>query len=88
MSVKKDITAPTITITRPGANAAYTVGQVVKASYTCKDETGGCGIAGCIGSVASGRALDTGSPGAKTFTVTATYQAGNTTTGVISYTVS
>ena len=43
VSVKKDITAPTITITRPGANAAYTVGQVVKASYTCKDETGGSG---------------------------------------------
>ena len=59
----------------------------MNASYACSDEAGGSGIASCAGPVNSGTALDTASLGLKTFTVTATDNAGNTTSASRSYSV-
>jgi len=42
-----EATAPTVTITTPALDARYSRGQVVYADYTCADEPGGSGIAGC-----------------------------------------
>jgi hypothetical protein len=74
-----DSTAPTVTLTTPPEGAAYTLNQVVSATYACEDEAGGSGLASCVGSVASGSPIDTGSVGAKTFTVTAADNVGNST---------
>ena len=68
---------PTITLTTPAEGAVYTLGQVVLASYACQDEAGGSGIAACVGTVPNGSPIDTGSVGAKTFTVNAADNAGN-----------
>jgi len=73
-----DSVPTSITLTTPPEGAVYTLGQVVIANYACQDELGGAGLASCAGNVASGAAIDTGSVGAKTFTVTAANNAGNT----------
>jgi hypothetical protein len=78
---------PTVTIAAPVSNATYTQGQVVDASYTCQEGSGGTGIATCVGPVASGAALDTQTPGTHTFTVTATSSDGYTATATATYTV-
>jgi hypothetical protein len=57
----------------------------VAADYSCSDD--GSGIASCSGSVADGAALDTGSPGQKTFTVNASDKAGNPASKSVSYSV-
>jgi probable HAF family extracellular repeat protein len=87
-TLRLDSTAPTVTVTRPGSGVTYARNQVVKASYTCKDETGGSGIASCAGTVANGAAIDTSSAGSKSFAVTATDAAGNEVTVTVTYTVS
>jgi hypothetical protein len=79
-----DVTAPTIQIASPGANAAYALDQVVIASYTCTDASG---IASCTGTAADGAAIDTASAGARTFCVDAADGAGNTANLCVSYSV-
>src|SRR3954471_21493148 len=76
---------PTITITRPAANATYAVNQSVTASYSCTDNRV---VVSCVGTVANRRAIDTRTSGTKTFTVTARDRVGNTATKSVSYTVS
>ncbi len=83
---KIDSAAPTASITTPANGANYTVGASVLASYTCGD-TGGSGVATCSGTTASGSAIDTATPGAKTFSVSVADNAGNTTNVQVSYTV-
>lgn len=82
-----DVTPPTIDIVTPADGAVYTVDQVVNASYTCSDEAGGSGIASCVGTLDNGDMIDTSTPGSFSFTVTATDNAGNTTTKTVHYTV-
>ena len=72
-----DTTKPTITLTTPADGATYSFNQAVNASYSCQDEAGGSGLKSCQGTVANGSAIDTASAGSKTFTVTATDNAGN-----------
>jgi hypothetical protein len=72
-----DTTKPTITLTTPAEGATYSLNQAVNAGYSCQDEAGGSGLKNCQGTVASGSAIDTASTGTKTFTVTATDNAGN-----------
>ena len=72
---------PTITVTSP-IEPIYELGSLLLAQYSC------AGAATCTGDVASGSALDTSTPGLKSFTITATDAAGNTTTQVVTYTVS
>src|SRR5262249_3945561 len=60
--------------------------QQVLADYQCAD-AGGSDLASCVGTVPVGAPIDTASTGQKTFTVTATDGAGNTTSASVSYTV-
>jgi hypothetical protein len=80
-----DTKAPSIVVTTPAPGAVYAVGEQVAADYSCSDD--GSGIASCVGSVANGAPLDTGSPGEKTFTVNATDKAGNPASKSVSYSV-
>ena len=82
-----DKAAPGIRISTPTEGATFTVGQAVIADYGCTDEAGGSGLSTCSGPVPSGLALDTSSPGAKTFTVNASDGAGNASSATRSYTV-
>jgi dipeptidyl aminopeptidase/acylaminoacyl peptidase len=68
-----DRTPPSILIATPTDHAVYLLGQSVYADYRCADQPGGSGLASC----AADAAIDTSSVGDKTFTVTATDQAGN-----------
>ena len=79
-----DVTAPAIEIASPVANAAYALDRIVFASYGCTDESG---IASCIGTAASGAPIDTSSPGARQFCVTAVDGVGHTSTECVSYSV-
>jgi hypothetical protein len=85
-TVLPDTTLPTVSIVSPADGATFPAGQVVNASYSCAD-TGGSGLATCIGTVASGGAIDTATAGTKAFTVTATDRAGNTSSKLVHYTV-
>lgn len=80
-----DKTAPAVTVTAPANGATFTLNQSVSASYACADALSGS--ASCVGTVASGAALNTSSVGSKTFTVTSTDAAGNTKTTTVSYQV-
>ena len=82
-----DQTDPTVTITRPVDGATYARGSSVIAEYACADEAGGSGLDTCVGTVADGAAIDTATLGAKTFSVTATDEAGNDRTVSVGYTV-
>lgn len=82
-----DKIAPTIQIGTPSEGPTFALGQVVPADYGCSEELNGSGVKSCSGPVAPGAAIDTGSAGAKTFTVTATDNAGNVATATRSYTV-
>jgi hypothetical protein len=84
LSYNVDMEPPTVTISSP-TSKPLTVGANVAASYSCSD-TGGSGVASCVGTVANGAAIDT-TPGSHVFTVTATDNAGNTTTTSVNYTV-
>jgi fibronectin type 3 domain-containing protein len=80
-----DTTAPTATIAAPADGATYAQGQSVAAHYACADERSG--VKSCAGPVGDGAAVDTGTTGAHTFTVTATDNAGNIATKSAHYTV-
>lgn len=82
-----DETKPTISLTTPTAGATYELGALVLADYACADEPNGSGLDSCVGTVANGAAVDTGSLGQKTFTVDASDHAGNTESKTVSYTV-
>jgi hypothetical protein len=86
--IKVDKVAPTITLTAPTNGAVYSAGQTVLANYSCADaDSGIAAVNGCVGTVASGSAIDT-SPGTHTFTVTATDAVGNITMRTVTYTTS
>jgi hypothetical protein len=81
---KVDKKAPAITITGPAA-IGYLLNQAAAASYSCAD--GGSGVATCAGPVASGGSIDTATPGAKSFTVQAADNVGNTASQTVNYNV-
>ncbi len=86
VTIKRDATAPQINIITPSSGATYTQNQTVKASYTCTDAISGIGT--CTGTVANGTSINLSAAGAKSFTVSATDQAGNAATSTRGYTVS
>ena len=79
--------APSVLIQRPGNDARYAKGQVVLAGYVCREGSFGAGIASCTGTVANGGRVNTATPGAHTFTVTATSSDGQRASATVSYTV-
>lgn len=84
-SFKIDQTAPTVILTTPANGAVYLLGEVVNADFSCNDATSG--IASCVGTVANGAPIDTGTVGTKSFSVSATDNAGNQGSAQVSYTV-
>ena len=84
LTIKRDITAPTVSIQAP-TKTRYTRGRRVAASYGCSDA--GSGLGACTGPVAPGAPIDTAGSGAKSFTVTASDRAGNTSSRTVDYTV-
>lgn len=83
----RETTAPTVTVSAPVDGGRYVARTAVAAAYSCVDEAAGSGLESCVGTVASGQAIDTGTPGVKTFTVTARDRFGNTTSTTVRYTV-
>jgi hypothetical protein len=77
--------APTASIASPVNGATYYVGQSVTADYSCADTDST--VVSCDGPVADGAAVDTSTPGAKTFTVNATDSDGGTGSASVSYAV-
>jgi hypothetical protein len=75
--VARDETAPVIDLRSPLAGAVYLLDENVPAGYGCADEPGGSGLASCVGTVANGAAVETGSVGEKEFRVEAADSAGN-----------
>jgi hypothetical protein len=75
VTIKRDKTLPSASITTPANGASYTQGQVVTASFACSDSLSG--VAQCTGTVPNSTAIDTATAGPKTFTVTPTDLAGN-----------
>ncbi len=85
-SVYADTTAPTAQIDAPLEGASFFKGTVVHAAFSCAD-SGGSGLASCVGDAADGAAIDTSSAGAKTFSVHATDGEGNVTDETVHYSV-
>ena len=82
-----DTTSPGVAITSPAEGASFSQGQAVAASYSCADPDGASDVTSCAGPVAPGARIDTGSVGAKTFTVSAADRAGNRAEKTVHYTV-
>lgn len=76
-----DLTPPRATVTQPVGGAQYVVGASVLADYVCEEALT------CAGPVPSGSAIDTSAAGMKTFTLTATDEAGNEAISIVDYSV-
>ena len=79
--------APSAAITSPANGARYTQGQVVTAQFACDDQPDGSGLAKCTGPVAPGAPIDTQALGPTAFTVTATDNAGASSSQTVHYAV-
>ncbi len=78
-----DLAPPTINLTSPTNGQQVITGSTIDAAYTCAD-TGGSGLASCVGTVANGAAIST-TAGYHTFTVTAMDNRGNPTKITVGY---
>jgi hypothetical protein len=85
VGIRVDRKAPSIDVTSPIEGDEYGVGELITATYACAD--GGSGLTQCAGTVASTLPIDTATPGAKTFTVTARDAVGNLSSRAVSYSV-
>ncbi len=79
--------APSAAISSPAGGATYTRGQVIDASYGCREGASGPGLSSCTGTVPAGAAIDTSTPGQHSFAVTALSKDGQRTSATVSYTV-
>lgn len=86
VTIKLDKIGPEINIASPADGARYILGEIINADWTVLDSLSG--LDGTEnGTVPSGNPIDTGSVGAKTFTVTASDIAGNISTKIVTYSV-
>jgi hypothetical protein len=79
--------APSVSIISPVSGGRYAVARHLRASFRCAEGANGPGIASCVGTVGTGKRIDTFTPGRYTFTVTATSRDGQVTTKTVSYVV-
>jgi hypothetical protein len=79
-----DTTPPTISLDQPSNALLFRVGDVLNSQYACADEAS---LSSCTGTNATATPIDTGTPGKKTFLVTATDAGGNVAQSLTSYTV-
>lgn len=77
-----DTTPPSIVVSTPAEGQHFAQGAAVTAQFTC-DDGAGSGVASCSGPAS----VDTGSAGAKTFTVTTTDVSGNAASKTVNYVV-
>ena len=77
---------PIVAITAP-AGGPYLVGSSMPVDYSCTSTVPALGALTCTAAVPAGGALDTGTVGAKTFTVTATDALNLTTSRTVAYLV-
>ena len=87
MIVGVDKSPPRVTITAPGDGAVYQQGEALDAAFACEDPPAGAGMTVCRGDAIAGQRVETETPGARTFAVTATDAAGHTTTRTVAFTV-
>jgi len=73
-----DKTPPTVSLVSPADGAHVKQGAELVVDYSCSD-TGGSGLASCVGSLPNGTLLDTSQLGPVAVTVTARDNAGNET---------
>jgi hypothetical protein len=78
---------PSVSIGVPGAHAKYTRGQVVTASYGCREGKDGPGISSCTGTVGDGKAINTDGLGKRSFRVRAVSKDGQETVQTVTYRV-
>ncbi|MEM7291966.1 MAG: lamin tail domain-containing protein, partial [Pseudomonadota bacterium] len=83
VAIKRDSTAPIITIVQPADDTSYQQGETLTASWSIDDITSG--VAQQTGSVANGEFVDTTTPGTFSFSVSAVDLAGNAAEQQISY---
>lgn len=82
------VPAPIATIQTPINGAHYAEGASVVVAYGCSTpRLPPALVVSCVGPVTNGQPIDTSSPGAKTFTVTATDDLGDTAISTVNYTV-
>ena len=86
VTIARDATPPTVSITTPANGASYVLGSMVSAAYVCAD--GLAGVVSCVGPVTNGAPINTASTGNFAFAVTGTDVAGNTAMSSASYMVS
>ncbi|HEY5430855.1 MAG TPA: Ig-like domain-containing protein, partial [Solirubrobacteraceae bacterium] len=78
---------PPVSIGAPVQGASYRLGQSVRARYSCLASSHAPALQACVGSVATGRAINTGTLGTHTFSVSATNAEGESSTETAAYTV-
>jgi hypothetical protein len=85
VTIKRDATAPHITVTAPANGGVYKLNQSVVANYSCIDD--GSGVASCTAATPVGTSIDTASVGVKSFDISATDAAGNVAAKAVAYSV-
>lgn len=84
-TIKIDKNPPVIAINIPADGAEYFLNQPLNADWSASD--GISGLASATGTLPSGSAIDTSSPGTRIFTVNAADSAGNTDTRASTYNI-
>jgi hypothetical protein len=88
VTIKRDTTAPTISVSAPKKKTRYRRGAVILARYDCADTLSGLAtVSGCEGPAPVGAAIDTSTRGTKYFTVQSRNKAGLLTTKTVRYEV-
>lgn len=85
-TIYRDSGAPTVQVISPLEGSVHPLGAALALSYSCGDEISG--ITSCSGSLPSGSPIDTMSVGPRTYSITASDRAGNTTTRQVNVTIS
>ncbi len=87
LTVKRDATAPTISIVAPANLGSYVLNAAVASDYSCSDATSLVAPGSCNGPVANGVNFSTNPIGGHSFTVTVMDNAGNSNSATNNYSI-